>query len=175
MSPLPSFAKRMWLLTQREKDLEKAAAEQRRRATLLAEAEAKAGRQSPQWLSEILRDAAPQHDRRSFPGAWPIPQNARPKDVDAMLMRKTNLDLLHTWRATADAAALSENNPALRDEFLRGVKIIEHGAQQRGFDLKTGKHHPERATDQKRARIHCDELPDAIQARPDRSPQPRAR
>lgn len=159
-------------MTQREKSLEKAAAEQRRRAALLAEAEAKAGRQAPHWLNEILRDDPQQYDRQSFPGAWPIPQNTRPTDIDAMLMRKPNLELLHAWRATADAAALSENNPALRDEFLRGVKVIEHGAQQRGFDLKTGKHHPERATDQHRARIHSDELPDLIQIHSDRSRQP---
>jgi hypothetical protein len=162
-------------LTQREKDLAKIEAEQRRRAAFLVQAEAKAGRSAPQWLEEIALGTAPQYDRRSFPGAWPIPKDARADDVDARLMRKTNLDLLHAWRATRDAVALCDDIPDLRDDFRRGLAIIEHGAQQRGFDLKTGRHHPERAKDPQRAQMHRDELPESIELRQDRSAQHRVR
>ena len=172
---LIGFAKRIWQITQREKDLAKTEAEQRRRAACMAEAVAKAGHSVPEWLQAIALGTALQYDRRSFPGAWSIPKDARADDVDARLMRKTNFDLLHAWRATRDAVALCDDIPDLRDDFRRGLAVIEHGARQRGFNLKTGRHHPERAQDPQRARIHRDELPESIELRPDRSAQPQVR
>ena len=95
-------------------------------------------------------------DVASFPGAWAIAPGADQRAIREELDGLTNVALRDRWMATRDAVRLTEDDAALRTRFGLGVRVLEHGAGQRGFDLETGRHHPARATDPDRARLHTD-------------------
>ena len=67
-----------------------------------------------------------------------------------------NVALRDRWTATRDVVRLTRDDAALWTRFGLGMRMLEHGAGRRGFDLGTGRHHPERATDPARARLRTD-------------------
>ncbi|MBB5721164.1 hypothetical protein FHS72_000771 [Loktanella ponticola] len=160
---LIGFAKKVWQITKREKEIEKVEAEQRRKASVLVEAERKAGQRAPDVLTSIASGmtTATELTSQSFPDAWAFDAKT-PKDVlDKKLNNTANLELRNAWHATSDAYLLSDDAPNLRKSVGKGLDVIEEIAKLRGFDLETGIHKPETATDPERAKQHTDELPTA--------------
>lgn len=79
-----------------------------------------------------------------------------------MLASMTNRELSEKYRASRDAAVLTEDDEALATEYRRGAQAIGIVARMRGYDLETGRHEPKNATDPKFAYQHTDGDPDPI-------------
>ncbi|MBP1804685.1 hypothetical protein [Rubellimicrobium aerolatum] len=145
-------------LLQREKDLHRQEAEITRRAAILAKAEAAQGRSVPGDIAEIAASRMPvTYTASSFPDAWHIGPNADKVHVQRQLDAMENKALSACHRATRDALLLCEEPSELRTGFSRGLGALEVGANQRGYDLATGKHDPHRAADPGRALLHTDQ------------------
>lgn len=170
---LIGFARRVFRLRQREDLLatsEKAqiemqeaqdvkAAELRRHASVVAAAMKKAGHLPPSTLQIIADGGTAQYYESSFPDAWAVAEDAKVKDLMQRVDAVKNLDLRNAFQATRDAVKLIEQNEELEQRFTRGLRVIEASAKARGFDLETGCHEPEKATDPARAMLHLDQLP----------------
>ena len=141
---------------QRDEEQEAGAAELRRRAAVLRAEQDAAGRAAPRTVVDLAQGRALALDEAAFPGAWAIAPGADQRAIREELDGLTNVALRDRWMATRDAVRLTEDDAALRTRFGLGVRVLEHGAGQRGFDLETGRHHPGRATDPDRARLHTD-------------------
>ena len=140
----------------RHEEQEAGAAELRRRAAVLEAEQDAAGRVAPRTVVDLAQGRPLALDVASFPGAWAIAPGADQRAIREELDGLTNVALRDRWMATRDAVRLTEDDAALRTRFGLGVRVLEHGAGQRGFDLETGRHHPGRATDPDRARLHTD-------------------
>jgi hypothetical protein len=86
------------------------------------------------------------------------------------VLRKTfanmsNRELKRRHGASLDAAKLAEDDPDLALEYERGAQAIGIVAGMRGFDLETGRHDPEKATDPALAHQHTDGDPEPIKDR----------
>ena len=141
---------------QRDKEQEAEAAELRRRAAVLGAEQDAAGRVAPRTVVDLAQGGALPLDEAAFPGAWAIAPVADQRAIREELDGLTNVALRDRWMATRDAVRLSGDDTALRTRFGLGMRVPEHGAGQRGFDLETRRHHPGRATDPDRARLHTD-------------------
>jgi hypothetical protein len=153
-----NLAKRVAKLRRREHADETRAAELARRARVLDREARRLGREQ-NGLDDIAADRAPARlTAADFPEALAVTDRDRAdtsglqKRLDAM----PNMDLYVAARATEDARLLCDDAPALRAEFARGVAVLELSAAQRGLDLETGRHDPNKATDPHRARLHVD-------------------
>lgn len=154
---LVGVARQAFRVRERLLDMRREAAEIARRAAVLAREEEAAGRRAPSTIEEIAAGTAPRrYDEASFPEAWALDPKARPEEVGRRLDGMDNRSLRACHRATCDAALLCEGDAALRDRFRGGARVLRIGAEQRGLDLKTGEHHPGRAEDPTRARLHTD-------------------
>lgn len=157
------FARSLFHLRKKEAALERKAAENARRARVIALAEAAAGRQAAHDLAAIAKGGEPlPYSEASFPGAWAIRADAQKEEVQAKLDAMTNLTLRDRYQASRDAVLLCDETPSLKALFTRGMRALQIGAAQRGFDLETGRHDPSRASDPERARLHTDRQPKGI-------------
>lgn len=138
---------------------------QRAKANVLAEAYEKIWNRAPAAIRMILDPGSVEVDEKSFPDAWAVPHDAEPKWVRASLDRRTNLDLRALASANRDAVLLSDEAPELQARFKRGLTLAVAEAKARGFDLETGRHHPEKAKDAARANLHTDQLPKPVLVR----------
>ena len=164
---LVGFARRMLRLKMKEADLETRArqmelrdAEQRRRASVLAEQTKAQGRTVPAAVAALAgAERTPYVPDRvdDFPGAFAVRKGSDPKALQTKLDRMTNCDLRQAWAATSDACALVPRNVPIAGDFDRGCVVLEFAAGQRGYDLNTGKHAPARAKDPQRANLHTDQ------------------
>lgn len=114
-------------------------------------------------LIEVLEAALPQFERPEdrFPDAWAMQHpkdDAAFKRLDDDLARMTNRQVRQVAVASRDGAALCEPGE-LQQRFHRGWRVLSFEAGRRGLCLDTGEHHPDRATDSMRARIHTDQEP----------------
>lgn len=156
---LIGFARRFFHLRKREAELA-------RRATVLARELVAASRPVMPALAEISDAVTPAfYSEASFPDAWAIPQGADPQDIQARLDAMKNRDLRRTFVANRDATLLCEDDPDLRACFRRGEQICVFEAGQRGLDLETGRHRPERAKAPDRAMLHTDSEAEPIQVK----------
>lgn len=159
---LVGFARRVFGVRQREEAQEATAAELRRRAAVVEATMSQSRQVVPESLAALAAGEPRPLDAEGFPGAWSIPS-----DADAAALRKrlevtTNLELRAAYQATRDAMLLTEEDVALRAGYVRGVKVIEMNAAERGFDLETGRQDVENATDPKVAALHTDQFQEPI-------------
>ena len=180
---LVGFAKKMFGLRQKEADLAQKEAEQadtrrieeaelRRRASVMADAEKKLGRNVPKSVAAIIDGHQPKFSFDAFPGAWPIALNADPEKLFEQFEATSNVAMRNAYLATNDAVLICQENPGLAGDFIRGQRAIKAVAAMRGFNLETGKQDPAKATDRAMAARHKDQLPDPIKVfRKDRQRQ----
>jgi hypothetical protein len=173
---LVSYARRVSWLREKEAEIKKSkasfdakassiASDLRARAGIVAKAEREANRSIRPEVAAVAESAPLPLSSDSFIGAWPMPKKTDPKQVDDWLKKMPNLELRRAAIATKDAAALSEEAPELMTAYQRGIKALLEEADRRGFDLDTGRHHPEQATDKVRAKLHTDQVPKPIKVR----------
>lgn len=133
-------------------------AELRRRASIVDAAVRRAGQASPASLQDVIAGKGVILSEESFPGAWTITPDEKLDDLKKRLNATTNLSLRAAYQATQDAMLLTETDPALRSRFTLAVQVIETNAEQRGFDLVTGRQDLDKATMSDIAALHRDEL-----------------
>lgn len=137
-------------------------AEMRRRASVIAQAERKAGREASKGVMAIIDDKPSTLSHDDFPGAWAIEHNADAKKLHETFDRTSNVDMRVAYLATCDAVLICQEEPEAAGDFIRGRKAIEAVAGLRGFDLETGIHDATKAKDPALAARHCDQLPKPI-------------
>lgn len=169
---LVGVARRFHDLRQRFAAAKREQAEVRRRAQLVeAEARKLNTRVAPE-VRDAGRGITPErYTAASFPGAWAIPEKPDTKDLQRQLDAIDNRTLRQRYVATRDAWTLCEDQPELRGQFHRGAHMLAHWAKLRGLDLETGVHHPERAEDATRARLHIDSEAPVLPMRTERQRQ----
>ena len=103
----------------------------------------------------------------SFPGAWSIPKNADRRALQRELDDMTNSSLSNRFSATQDAYLLTDGDDDawLQGTFATGIRILFHEAKQRGLDIETGCHDPEKALSKDRAHLHSDTPPAPIRVK----------
>ena len=163
---MAGFARRMLWIKKREaamearmEEMERREAEQRRRAAVLAKEANAAGRSVPVAVRHLMdEEAVPRVPERAedFPGAFAVSRTVDTKTLSATVDAMKNRDVRLRWAATSDACALAPRGAPITGDFERGCRVLEAAASARGFDLQTGKHDPNRATDASRATLHTD-------------------
>ena len=102
-----------------------------------------------------------------LPDAIPVDPRASTEEVLALqkrLAKVTNGDLRRHAFATRDRADLSDADTD-RQRYLTGLNVIEQHAKNRGLDLDSGVHRPEKAADPTMARMHTDSVNPMSRAR----------
>lgn len=160
---LVSFAKEAYHHRQKIFAAMRLEADVAQRAVVVADAEEAAGRAVGADLSAIVEAAKERaYTEADFPGAWAVLEGADRPAIDQRLDRMTNKVMRDCYRATRDAAEITVEDRDIHGLFCRGQKVLEFEAGRRGFDLDTGRHDPQAASDQKRARLHTDQDMQAI-------------
>lgn len=142
----------------REAARRKEEAELRRRAAVIAEELERTRQAVPVALREVANAEATAYSEDSFPGAWAISPGADPQKVGERLNATTNLDLRAAYMATRDAVRLVEDDAVLRTRFEIGMKVLEAGAAQRGFNLVSGRQDITKALSPDLAALHRDQF-----------------
>lgn len=152
------FARQAFRLREMREDAHRMEAEASRRASVVAAAEQAAGRAVTPSLQAVVDGQTPSvYEAASFPGAWAIPTGPLSEETERTLDELTNRGMRDCFLATRDAEVLCEDDKHLALQFKRGRLALEFEADRRGFDLESGRHSPEAATDPKRATLHTDE------------------
>jgi len=131
-------------------------------AAVIARERRQAGQVVPAAVTQIIEGEALPLDRESFPGALFVERGSDVGVLGKQLDEMSNATVRRTWVATWQSMEICDERPDLAKDLNRGVQALEEAARQRGFDLESGKHDPEKATDPKRARLHVDAEPDPI-------------
>ncbi|WOI56726.1 hypothetical protein [Palleronia sp. LCG004] len=169
---LVGFARRVFRLRQREEahaeleaESERRAckrdhqdAETRRRAGVVAAALRAKQKPVPEPLEAVTAGTPPTMTEASFPDAWSISSGAKPDEIRERLNKTTNLQLRTAWMATRDAVQLADGNGSLRDRFALGLRVIEANAEDRGFNLESGRQTLDTAKRPEVAALHRDEF-----------------
>lgn len=153
---------------QKQQDLDNAEArrveeaELRRKASVIADAEAKAGRSVSNSVKAIIEGDQVALSPDDFPDAWAIQRDADPKELNDRFDATSNVKMRVAYLATRDAVLICEDEPKVVGDFIRAQKAIEAVADLRGFDLQTGVHDAAQAKDPVLAARHRDQLPKPI-------------
>lgn len=156
------LAKKAFNIRSREKRVAMAEAQSYAAAAAITEARRQAGQFVPEPLVKIIESEPLPYVRESFPDALFVERGSDVGVLGKQLDEMSNATVRRTWVATWQSMEICDERPDLAKDLNRGVQALEEAARQRGFDLETGKHHPERATDPQRARLHVDAEPDPI-------------
>ncbi|KUF09045.1 hypothetical protein [Pseudoponticoccus marisrubri] len=156
------LARKAFNIRRRETRLAKAEAQNRKAAMSIADERERAGQVVPKTLAQIINDEPLPLDRDAFPGALFLARSSDPVALQKELDEMPNVSVRRTWVATWQSMKICDERPDLAEDLGRGVAALELAAHQRGYDLESGKHHPEKAEDPKRARLHVDAEPDPI-------------
>ena len=157
-----NLAKKAFNLRRREAQAAKAEAQNRKAAMSIAEERERAEQVVPMTLTQIVNGEALPLDRDAFPGALFLARGSDPVALQNELDEMPNVSVRRTWVATWQSMKICDERPDLAEGLGRGVAALEEAARQRGYDLQSGKHHPEKAGDPERARLHVDAEPDPI-------------
>lgn len=136
-------------------------AELRRKASIIDAAVRKAGQASPSSLEDLVAGKNVILTEDSFPGAWAFSRDHSAESVKKQLSATTNLDLRAAYQATRDAMLLTETDAVLRGKFALAVDVIVANAEQRGFNLETGRQNIDEATSPEIAALHRDQFLEA--------------
>lgn len=140
-------------------------AELRRQAAVVAQELERSRQAVPKVLREVEGTEAVTYAEESFPGAWAISAKADPKKIGERLNATPNLHLRKAYMATRDAVRLVDDDAELRARFEIGMKVLETGAAQRGFDLGTGRQDVSKALSPDLAALHRDQFEDVGKVR----------
>jgi hypothetical protein len=157
---LVGFARKLF---ERMSAIEIQEAENRRVATELAAEDRRVRGQHSNVLERITKGLRPdQYTGDDFPDAFRVPLDMTDDALTKTLANMSNRELKLRHGASLDAANLTEDDPDLAVEYGRGAQAIELVAGMRGFDLETGRHDPDKATDPALAHQHTDGDPEPI-------------
>jgi hypothetical protein len=156
------LAKKAFNFRRREAQAAKAEAQNRKAARSIAEERERTGQVVPSILTQIVDGEALPLDRDAFPGALFIARGSDAVSLQKQLDEMPNVSVRRTWVATWQSMNICDERPDLADDLGRGAAALEEAARQRGYDLESGRHHPEMARDPKRARLHVDAEPAPI-------------
>jgi hypothetical protein len=141
------------------------ASELRRRANVIATAIERTGKAAPGPLQNVAEGQSAAMEEASFPGAWAIAPGARPDDLSKRLNATTNLDLRAAYQATRDAVLITDEHAPLRARFDLGLRVLAANADDRGFDLETGRQDLAKAKRPEVAALHVDQFSEPIKVR----------
>lgn len=156
------LAKKAFNLRRREAQAAKAEAQNRTAAMAIAEERERVGQVVPKALAQIVNGEALPLDRNAFPDALFLATGSDAVALQKELDEMPNVSVRRTWVATWQSMKICDERLDLAEDLGRGAAALEEAARQRGYDLESGKHHPEKATDPKRARLHVDAEPAPI-------------
>jgi hypothetical protein len=140
-------------------------AEQKARAEALIEAERRQGRKAPQTMIDLILDVGRVEKRQlEIPGAWAVPKDMTPEQVDEHLAGMTNTAVCDAYAPTRDARDFSEHTE-MHERYEAGVSNLLTEAKRRGLDIEERVHRPETATDPERAKLHTDSPPVSMRVR----------
>ncbi|MGB3626008.1 MAG: hypothetical protein WA989_09270 [Henriciella sp.] len=139
--------------------------EQKTRAQAIVDAEAKMGRRPPETMIDVARDNGRSgFDPSLIPGAWAVPKDMKAQQIDEHLRSMTNTAIYDAYAPTRDAGDFSEH-AEIQARYRSGLHHLAKEAERRGLDVELGEHHPDKATDVDRAKLHTDLAPVAINVR----------
>ncbi|NDU99880.1 plasmid recombination protein [Pseudoroseicyclus tamaricis] len=139
-----------------------ALAEQEARARAVIEAETRHGREPPQTMLDLIKEAgAVPGEQLSIPNAWALPKEMTAEQIDKHLAAMTNTAICDAYAPTRDARDFTEHSE-MQVEYKAGLHHLLKEAERRGLNVELREHHPSKATDPKRARLHTDSPPIAI-------------
>lgn len=156
------LAKKAFNLRRREEQVAKAEAQNQKAAMVIAKAQRRAGQLVSKTVAQVVEGEALPLDRDAFPDALFVSKGSDTGKLQKMLDETPNASVRRMWVATWQSQEICDERPDLAEDLSRGVAVLEEIAQQRGYDLETGKHDPEAAKDLKRSRIHLDTEPNPI-------------
>lgn len=159
----------------RAKEMQREAAEQRRRARVLADEENRSALRLPPTIREIIdgitrgtmRSRAAHYTENDFPGAIAVASDDA-KHIEKHMAecdRMKNSEVRAAWHTTADAGMLCDESPGLQRAYMNGCGLLVAVAEARGLDLNSGIHEPGQATDPSKAHLHTDSVPEPIRVK----------
>jgi len=153
------LAKRAFNIRRWETRLANEKAQNQKAAKVIAEERERAGQRVPEPLAKIIDGEALPLDRDAFPGALFVDHGCNAAELQKRLDEMPNVSLRRAWVASWQSIKICDEHPDLAQDLERGVAALEFAAQQRGYNLESGKHDPEAAEDPERVRIHLDSEP----------------
>lgn len=156
------LAKKAFFLRRREAEVKRREAQNRKAAMALAEERQRVGLVVPKTLAQIAAGEALPLDRGAFPDALFVARGANAAELQKQLDEMTNVSIRRAWVATWQSIQICDGRPDLSEELGRGAAVLEEAARMRGYDLESGKHLPQKATDLKRSQLHVDTEPAPI-------------
>ncbi len=156
------LARKAFNIRKWETRLAKEKAQNRKAAKVIAEERERAGRLVSAPLAKIIEGAALPLDRDAFPDALFVDHGCDTGELQKQLDEMSNISLRRRWVASWQSMRICDERPDLAQDLERGVAALEFAAQQRGYDLESGKHDPDAAGDPDRARLHIDTEPAPI-------------
>ncbi|WP_425072417.1 plasmid recombination protein [Sagittula sp. S175] len=159
----------------RTKEVQLEAAEQRRRARVLADEENRVAVRLRPTIRKIIdditrgamRSRAAHYTEDDFPGALSVDSDD-PKLIEKHMAecdRMKNAEIRAAWHATADASVLCDESPRLQRAYMNGCGLLVAVAEARGLDLNSGIHEPGQARDPTKAHLHVDSVPEPIRVK----------
>jgi hypothetical protein len=142
-----------------QKERDEVLADQKKRAEAIVEAERKQGRDAPLSMLDVIGDVEHVEDRQlEIPGAWAVPKDMKPRELDKHLAGMTNTEICDAFAPTRDARDFSVHTE-MHERYDAGVSHLLKEAKRRGLDIEERAHRPEKATDPERAKLHKDSPP----------------
>ncbi len=156
------LAKKAFNIRRWQTRLAREKAQNQKAAKVIAEERERAGQLVAEPLAKIMEGKALPLDREAFPGAMFVDHGCDTGELQKRLDEMSNVSLRRSWVASWQSTQICDERPDLAQDLERGVAALELAAQQRGYNLESGKHDPDAAGDPDRARLHLDSEPAPI-------------